>query len=679
MSVTLLEASRNHMMKEALESLVSAGKIERRHVAPLLALVEHGFCQHRGWGFGRIRQVDPVFGRMIIDFPNKPGHSMDLGFAADQLKPIPRGHILARKAEDLAGLRTLAALKHLEVIKLVLQSYGGRATVQQIQEALVPDVVTADWHKWWETARQEMKKDGHFLVPLKKTDPIVYQAEETSLRERLLQDFRNAKGLKARLVTAAELIKNLRELDDPRTVAAEALALLNSEIASHQRTQPALALEAIFTRDDLRTAAGLEPTPDEITVRNIWEQVEQPGHVLEQVSVPRQKRALQSFREARPADWHVVILQILNHVNARLCAECTRALIEAGHLEQLKDHLARLISQHTASSELLLWLAKERRTDQFADLLGPEVFRAMLSAIEQDQFQEKKSRRLQDYVMDDPDLLVELIEAADIELIKDLTRALQLSSCFDDMDKRSLLARIVKHFPTVQSLISGEQARQEQPLVVSWESLARRRQEYHELVEKKIPANSRDIALARSYGDLRENHEYKAAKEHHRLLMQRKAELERQLARARGTDFSDVKGDTVGIGTRVQITELGRDHTEMVTILGAWDFDTERRIVSYLSPLAQALMGKKPGEEAELELEGHRARYRIDWIEPYRNAAGQTLPAAPSKSSFSTPKAPAEPAPALSQAPHPEATVASPPNAEATESAPPPASEPPRA
>jgi hypothetical protein len=93
------------------------------------------------------------------------------------------------------------------------------------------------------------------------------------------------------------------------------------------------------------------------------------------------------------------------------------------------------------------------------------------------------------------------------------------------MDKRSLLARIVKSYPAVQSLISGEQTKQESNLLVSWESLEKRKNEYHELVQKKIPANSKEIALARSYGDLRENHEYKAAKEMQKLLMRRKGEL----------------------------------------------------------------------------------------------------------------------------------------------------------
>jgi hypothetical protein len=60
------------------------------------------------------------------------------------------------------------AAHHLDLIKLVLNSYGGKATVDQIQQVLVPDVIRDDWKKWWETAKREMKKDGHFIVPLKK-------------------------------------------------------------------------------------------------------------------------------------------------------------------------------------------------------------------------------------------------------------------------------------------------------------------------------------------------------------------------------------------------------------------------------------------------------------------------------------------------------------------------------
>ena len=508
-------------MREEFEKLVAAGKLQRNHVDPLTQLTTSGYCLHRSWGFGRIVSVDTVFARFTIDFQTKAGHTMDLGFAAESLKPIDPNHILARKVSDIEGLRQMAALHHLDLIKLVLQSYGGRATLDQIQQVLVPDVIRDDWKKWWEVAKRELKKDGHFQIPTKKSDPVIYQIQEVSLDNRLLTEFRQVKGLKAKVAAAHEAIRSFLDVSDQQKVAGEMIAVLNADIATHQRTQPAVALEAMFARDDLYAAAGITPEAGTLTPAHIWGQENVKfAQILEAVPAAKHRRTLISFKEANPEHWHEVMLNNLNVLSSKVAGECATLLIHEGKVQPLKDALAKLISHHTANSEPLLWLARER-SDAFADILGPEVFRAMLTAMERDQFNEKRSNRLRDYILDDQELLVELIGSADLEVIKDLTRALQLSPCFDDMDKRSLLARIVKSYPAVQTLISGDQAKQEQPLFVSWESLERRKNEYTELVQKKIPANSKEIAVARSYGDLRENHEYKAAKEMQKILMRR--------------------------------------------------------------------------------------------------------------------------------------------------------------
>src|ERR1043165_1990794 len=126
-------------MKEEFDKLVAQGKIEARHVDPLVHLVNNGFAMHRSWGFGRIKAVDTVFSRFTIDFTTKAGHTMDLAFAAEQLKAISKDHILARKAADLDGLRQLAASNHLELIKVVLGSYGGKPTGDQIQQVLAQE------------------------------------------------------------------------------------------------------------------------------------------------------------------------------------------------------------------------------------------------------------------------------------------------------------------------------------------------------------------------------------------------------------------------------------------------------------------------------------------------------------------------------------------------------------
>ena len=621
-------------MREEFEKLAAAGKIEGRHVEPLTKLATGGFCMHRSWGFGRIKTVDTVFARFTIDFPGKPGHTMDLAFAAESLKPISKEHILARKAADLEGLHQMAA-HHLDLIKVVLNSYDGRATADQIQQVLVPDVIRDDWKKWWETARREMKKDGHFIVPLKKTEPVVYQAQETSLQERLLADFRKAKGLKARVAVAGEVFKNASDLTDKAAAANEIIAILNTEIASHQRTQPAVALEAVFARDELRAMAGLSPVEGEITTAQIWAQDGVKfGPVLELIPAAKHHRTLESFRAANPDRWIEILRGSLNAVSAKLCREFASLLIQEGKMDALKETLARLINQHTAGSEVLLWLGRDR-SDAYADILGPEVFRAMLTAMERDQFNEKRSNRLREFILDDHELLAELTASADIEVIKDLTRALQFSPVFDDMDKRSLLARLVKAHPAVQSLVSGEQTKQDTTLLVSWESLERRKLEYEELVQKKIPANSKEIALARSYGDLSENHEYKAAKEMQKILMRRKDELETQLTRARGTDFSNARTDVAGIGTVVRAADLDTNEPETFTILGAWDSEPEKGIISYLSPVAQALLNRKIGDEVEFEVHGAKHRHRIEKIEPWKmeNSNGPSVQPAQAQAS----------------------------------------------
>ena len=304
------------------------------------------------------------------------------------------------------------------------------------------------------------------------------------------------------MVVVTEILKAVPDLPDKASVANEIIAGLNTDIATYQRTQPSVALEAIFVRDELRQLAGVPSLEGEITDVQIWTQDGiKFGALLDALPSVKHHRALESFKQANPNNWQDVLRGSLNFVSAKLAKEFAVLLIREGKLDLLKETLAKLISQHTASTELLLWFARERNED-FVDILGPEVFRAMLTSMERDQFNEKRSNRLRDYIMEDQELLGELTASADIEVIKDLTRALQLSTVFDDMDKRSLLARLVKAHPSIQSLITGEQTKQDTTLIVSWESLERRRGEYQDLVQKKIPSQlqgDRDCAQLRGF------------------------------------------------------------------------------------------------------------------------------------------------------------------------------------
>ena len=613
-------------LQSEFKRLVLDGKLDPKLTDPLTELVAAGFCTHRSWGSGKITTVDTLMAKITIDFQAKPGHSMDLGFAATILKPLSSSHILARKATDLAGLKRMGALRHLELIKLVLESYGGEATVAQIQESLVPDVIEEDWKKWWADAKKEMKSDGHFQLPVKKTEPIVYHAEELSPADKLMSNIRDAKGLKAQLAAASELCKAIDDVENKESVLDEVVAILNDAIKNHLTFKPSLALEAVLLRDAIRTQSGVQPQEEELIADDIFEKADNLAEVIEGLSAAKQKLALEAFRQAHPDTWVVTYLKLINETGLRLVGELVQILIDTGHFDKFKGNLTKLISKREASTDLMLWMGKNR-SDSFADILGPDVFRAMMAAIENDRFQDRKTSKLGDLILSDQELITDLIGSADIELVEDLVRALQATNCFDDMDKRSLLGRIVKEFPSIQVMISGDQAKEDNALIVSWPSLERRKLEYEELVKEKIPANSKEIAIARSFGDLRENHEFKAAKETQKLLLSRKGELEFDLTRARATDFSDATIDQVTVGNKVGVTNLETNKPETFTVLGAWDGDPDNQILSYLTPLGQAFLGKKPGEEAKLEFDDESRRYRIDTIEQH-TVAGPSAAAA---------------------------------------------------
>jgi transcription elongation GreA/GreB family factor len=194
-----------------------------------------------------------------------------------------------------------------------------------------------------------------------------------------------------------------------------------------------------------------------------------------------------------------------------------------------------------------------------------------------------------------------------------------LTTAVDQMGKRSLLARFIKVYPEIEELINERAGREEQDqsLIVSWKSLAERKKAYDHLVNVELPKNREDISIARSYGDLRENFEYKSAKEYARVLQRRKFEMERELQRAKATDFADVTTDKVTLGTRVALLDVAAGTSEQYTILGAWDTDVANHIISYLSVSAGAILNKTVGEEVDLPTEDGSTvrRVRITGIE----------------------------------------------------------------
>lgn len=113
---------------------------------------------------------------------------------------------------------------------------------------------------------------------------------------------------------------------------------------------------------------------------------------------------------------------------------------------------------------------------------------------------------------------------------------------------------------------------------------------------------SRQLEEARSFGDLSENAEYAAAKEEQAKLETRISWLEFQLSKAKILDSSTIDISRVSLGTTVSIQDIINSKSFSYTIVGSEESDPKENKISSSSPVGQALLNKKVGEEVHVKV-----------------------------------------------------------------------------
>jgi len=588
----------------------------------LKSLTPGTYCTHRSWGFGQIKDWDAANDSVTIDFKSKKGHLMQFIYAAESLTPLPTGHILVQKAETLDALKQKAASDPVAVVTDCIKSLGAQATADNIQALLSPDVIGgAEYKKWWEGAKRALKKNGLFYVPGKKNEALRQLEAANALGDSAMENLRLANGPKQVLTALAGVSKYWPELKS-ESVLNEVAELLDATLGKVPKSQLAMQVELALARDEFLLQAGRERESGPRSIVSLTPpNAPALSTLLDQLPGSRQPKLLEALRLGLPEGWPALFVALLPRANGRVAEVITEAFQAAGREPDVQAAVNRFIRERNITCDFLFWLCKNR-PEIYSVLIEPQLFMAILSVLEKDQFSEiKKGTKLYELILGDKPLIAAILKDAPVGDVRDIVRAILLSPVFEELDKRSLLASIIKLYPDVQAMVVGTDkgATQEAKLIVSWPSLKRREAELEDLDRNQIPQNSKDIAIARGYGDLRENHEFKSAKEMQTILARRKAELDAMLARAEGHDFTNPDTSKVTLGTKVSLRDAESGDKLSYTILGAWDSDPVLGIISYQTPVARALLNHVVGDEAELSTdEGKSRRVVIEKIEAHQ-------------------------------------------------------------
>jgi len=149
--------------------------------------------------------------------------------------------------------------------------------------------------------------------------------------------------------------------------------------------------------------------------------------------------------------------------------------------------------------------------------------------------------------------------------------------------------------------------------LISQEKFEELTKELDELRTTRRREVAEQLEYARSLGDLSENAEYQEAREMQGAVEERIGKLENILKVAKIVKSS--KSDTVGMGSTVTVQKIGADDKHTYIIVGAEEADMLSGKISYHSPLGNALMAKKKGDEFSFHTPKGTQKYKILKVE----------------------------------------------------------------
>ena len=603
-------------MNPEVQNIVAAGKLPAADGEKLSKLEPGVFCLHKSWGVGRIASWDLLGDRVLIDFEGKPAHPMKISFAVGSLEVIPSDHILSRRHSDLDALKAMTKDDAPALVELALKSSGGTLHLDGLEKLLKGAIVAdADYKKWWEGAKRALKTHRHIVVPAKRTENLVLRDQAESAGGQMVKSFLAARDLKGKLAALASIQKDLDLFSDPKTELIPVLQDISDSARKGIKLNLKECLQLLLARDELVETLGTTAPMGSMKVSDlVCETKEVLADALKTLSSAMLGRVYRAFPEAFPnRGWVTEILHHLTKTGGRAVAEIATVLDANDELDVLAETLKKSLRNRLLSADLLIWMARERKglAESVFDI---DLGHAILGVIENDHMEggPKRTGRLQDMLSDDRTLLGEMVAEAEDADVRLLAKRILNSSSYDELTRRSLMARIIKARPEMEAMMAENAGPQkEDSLIVSWESLEKKKKELEDLVNVKIPDNKREIQIARAEGDLRENGGYKAARDQQAVLLRMQGKYERELRNARGADFVNAPSDKVGIGTVVDVEDQSSGEKETFTILGAWDGDLEKNIISYLSESAKSLIGKTVGEETDLPTEALNGTRRV--------------------------------------------------------------------
>jgi len=589
-----------------------------------IAFDAHNYVFHRSWGVGIIRKVEND--TLTINFGKKTGiHEMALKMAVNALIPLAKDHIWVLKAtKSREELAKMVKDDKVWALKTIIKSFGNSCDFKRIKLELVPSILTtSEWTSWNSAAKKLLETDSTFGVNPNDINMYVVREHEISLEEKLSNEFKAQKQFFARIDILMKFV-NADEADKSSELFAEMFSYFTGFLKTVTKVNEQILASYLVVQHIGAQFPSLA-FPVKYTFKQIYDDIENPREMYLLLKDTKNTTLRRDFLAAIKMlpDWSDQYILLFPTV---LDGELLKQLVNAGFSTKVQQLAVTSFEDYKDYRDAAIFFFKECQNDDWfkaANIPYEKQMIALINIIEitfreinnhLNTTENKKINRAASILLFKDDTLLKYMLANNEETV---TRLYTLVDDLADLDptvKATIRNRILETYPDFKFHTTEEKSTAPRGMMVTAKKLDEKKALADQIQSVDIPANAKEIGEARAQGDLKENAEYKAAKEHQHYLTVTLTKLQEELNRAVVFDPTTITTAIISFSTTVTLINKGTKKEEKYTILGPWESDPDKGIISYMSPFGNALMDHKAGEELSFTINDHPYNYTVKEI-----------------------------------------------------------------
>ncbi len=577
------------------------------------------FVRHRSWGIGKITNIeDDIF---IIDFINKPSHKMSLKMAVNALEILQPDHIWVLKAiKNKLELKKQVKEDLAWALKTIIRSFGNVADMKKIKAEVVPEILSpGEWSKWSVEARKILKTDPRFGNLPDKIDKFVVRDKPISFEEKTFNKFKAEKNFFDRVQTIQDFLSHA---EPDSEYFSEMFAFFTGFARAYSAVTEQVISSFLLVQKLIAVHPYLNPQIEH-SFQDFFDQIEDLEDLFGKIANNDLKKDfLQQVKKNIP-DWPKVFSRLFYHYPNKYIVD---ELAGNEHWTILQYLYDQILSHSREYRESFIWFTRNILEESWIDRLDislEKIYITLIHLLEityreisnkrEVSFNRKLNKQIQDYLFKEQRLAEFILKSGE----DSITRLFTLVEDVKELDpslKIHLKHKIREHYPDYQFMGEIEKESVHRGLLVTRAGYERKQKDLRHVLEVEIPDNSKEIGTAMDKGDLRENAEYKAALERQELLKTSASKLREDLNNAQIIDESQFEFDKISFGTMVKLLNTKSSEIEEFTILGPWESEPSRKIISYLSPLGSELYHHEVGDHLVFSINDQNFEYTVDEI-----------------------------------------------------------------